>query len=48
MRDDNTTNSHYLTPTFLLRELGRMYFLNLGVKGLNKLLGLMTPDYFKK
>ena len=34
MRDDYTTNSHYLTPTFLFRRVGRMYFLNLGVKGL--------------
>ena len=28
------TNSHYLTYTFLFRKVGRMYFLNLGVKGL--------------
>ena len=35
MKDDYTTNSHYLTNTFLFRKVGRMYFLNLGVKGLN-------------
>ena len=28
------TNSHYLTYTFLFRKVGRMYFLNLGVKEL--------------
>ena len=32
MKDDFTTNSHYLIYTFLLRKVGRMYFLNLGVK----------------
>ena len=34
MKDDYNTNSHYLTHTFLFRKVGRMYFLNLGVKGL--------------
>ena len=34
MKDDYNTNSHYLTYTFLFRKVGRMYFLNLGVKGL--------------
>ena len=34
MKDDYTTNSHYLTYTFLFRKVGRMYSLNLGVKGL--------------
>ena len=34
MKDDYTTNSHYLTYTFLFRKVGRMYFLILGVKGL--------------
>ena len=34
MKDDFTTNSHYLIYTFLFRKVGRMYFLNLGVKGL--------------
>ena len=34
MKDDYTTNSHYLTHTFLFRKVGRMYFLNLGAKGL--------------
>ena len=33
MRDDFTSNSYYLTYTFLLKRLGRMYFSNLGVKG---------------
>ena len=28
MKDDYTTNSHYLTHTFLFRKIGRMYFLN--------------------
>ena len=36
MKDDFTANSHYLIYTFLFRKVGRMYFLNLGVKGLNK------------
>ena len=32
----NTTNSHHLTDAFsLLKNAGRMYFLSLGVKGLN-------------
>ena len=31
MKDDYTTNSHYLIYTFLFRKVGRMYFLNLGV-----------------
>ena len=34
MKDDYTTNSHYLTHTFLFRKVGRRNFLNLGVKGL--------------
>ena len=34
MKDDYTTNSHYLTYTFLFRGLGECYFLNLGVRGL--------------
>ena len=34
MKDDNTTDSHYLTYTFLFRKVRRMLFLNLGVKGL--------------
>ena len=33
MKDDYTTNSHYLTYIFLFRKVGRMYFFNLGVKG---------------
>ena len=36
MKDDYTTNSHYpLTYTFISWKVGRVYFLNLGVKGLN-------------
>ena len=31
--NDYTTNSHYITWTFLLKGTGRMRFLNLGVKG---------------
>ena len=31
MRDDYSTNSHYITYTFLFEKFGRMYFLNLGV-----------------
>ena len=42
MKDDYTTNSHYLTHIFLFRKVGRMYFLNLGVKGLNSFLLTMT------
>ena len=34
MRDDYTTNSHYRTYIFTLYKVRRMYFLNLGVKGL--------------
>ena len=49
MKDDYTTNSHYLTHTFLFRKVGRMYFLNLGAKGLNSTgrrtyLGPLGPD----
>ena len=33
MKDDYTIDSHYLTYTFLFRKVGRMYILNLGVKG---------------
>ena len=34
MKDDCTTNSHYLMHTFVFEKVGRMHFLNLGVKGL--------------
>ena len=34
MKDDYTTNSHYLTYIFNFKRFGRMYFLNLGMKGL--------------
>ena len=33
MKDDNTTNSHYLTCTVSLWKVGGMYLLTLGVKG---------------
>ena len=53
MKDDYNTNCHYLTYTFLFRKVWRMYFLNLGVKGLNanvKKLGhlLYTCEAFDK
>ena len=35
MKDDYTTNSHYLAHMFLIYKFGRMYFFNLGVKGLS-------------
>ena len=31
---ESTTNSHYLASTFLFRKVGRVYSLNLGVRGL--------------
>ena len=35
MRDDYaSTNSHYITYTFLFKKAGRMYSVNLGVNGL--------------
>ena len=34
MRNYYKTNSHYLTYTSSLKNVGRMYFLSLGVKGL--------------
>ena len=34
MQDYYTFNSHYLTYTIALQKVVRMYFLNLGVKGL--------------
>ena len=34
MEDDQTTNSHYLTHAFLLKDWENCRFLNLGVKGL--------------
>ena len=33
MKDDYSTNSCYLTHTFSLSNVGRMYLLSLGVKG---------------
>ena len=36
MKDDSTTNSHYITYTFLFERLGEfMYFWSLGVKWLS-------------
>ena len=35
MKDDYTTNPRYLTYTFSLYKVGRMYFVSSGVKGLN-------------
>ena len=35
MRNYYKTNSHYLTYTLSLKNVGRMYVLSLGVKGLN-------------
>ena len=39
-----TTNSHYITYTFLFERLGEFLFLILGVKGLNsrQLVGLQV------
>ena len=34
MKDDYTTNSQYITYIFSFRQVGRKYFLSLGVKGL--------------
>ena len=42
MKDDYTTNSHYLTYTFNFKRFGRMYFLNLGVKGLIDVLYVLS------
>ena len=38
MKDDYTTNTHYLAYTFLFKRLGECTLLNLGVKGLKKLV----------
>ena len=38
MKDDYTTNSHHINYTFSRLKFGRMYFLNLGVKGLKEIL----------
>ena len=37
MKNDYTTNSHYLTYTFSLWKVGRMYFLSAGVKELTRI-----------
>ena len=36
MKNDYTTNSHYLTYTFLFKRLGECNFLVLGMKGFNR------------
>ena len=41
MKDDYTTNPHCLTNTFLFRKVGRMYFLNLGVKELMSIFSIL-------
>ena len=33
MKDDYSTNSNYVTYTFSLQKVGRMYFMNLEAKG---------------
>ena len=43
MKDDFTTNSHYLIYTFLFRKVGRMYFLNLGKVFATILVGCCGP-----
>ena len=55
MKDYYATNSHYLTCTFLCRRVGRIYFLNLRVKGLthknlavcSKIMDAMRTAYAK-
>ena len=47
MKDDFTTNSHYLIYTFLFRKVGRMYFVNLGVKGLTLSLPSSISTFFQ-
>ena len=42
--DDYTANSHYLTIYISLQKVGRMYFLNLGVKGLNLSVWLLASQ----
>ena len=47
MKDDYTTNSHYLRYTFIFRKVGRKYILNLVVKGLNQIYRLtFMSSYF--
>ena len=48
MKDDYTTNSHYLTYAFILRKVGRMYFLNLGVKRLSKVVSVQVLGSLSK
>ena len=56
LKDDYTTNSHYLTHTFLFRKVGRTSFLNLGVKGVMlhgstvpwKSIGLYSRLYWER
>ena len=46
-KDDHTTHSHFLTYTFLFKKVGRMCFLNLGVKGLKFVLSFLQPPKTK-
>ena len=45
MKDYFTTNSHYLSYTSLYK-VGRMYFLNLGLKGLNAMMHPILVSFF--
>ena len=47
MKDDYTTNSHYLTYTFLFKSLGEFNFFILGMEGLNvkpSVVQIKEPD----
>ena len=46
MKDDYANSSHYLTYKFLLKRLRRMYFMNLGVKGLKHFTTLLGAKAF--
>ena len=48
MKDDHTTNSHYITYTFSLLDVGRMPFLSLGVKGLRQFSQLVSSRSSRK
>ena len=48
MKDDYTTNSHYLTYTFLFRKVERTYSFNLWVKGLDKKNYIDLEEFFHK
>ena len=42
MKDDDTTNSHYFTNTFLFGKVERMDFFHLGVKGFTREAGMLV------